>query len=60
MINQIEIINSVTVDRNNKSKETQTELLADIAKENQELRTLKQKLRNENQYYKEEIIKRAK
>ena len=60
MINQIEIINSVTVDRNNKSKETQTELLADIAKENQELKTLKQKLRNENQYYKEEIIKRAK
>ena len=55
MINQIEIINSVTVDRNNKSKETQTELLADIAKENQELKRLKQKLRNENQYYKEEI-----
>ena len=35
MINQNEIINnSVTADRNNKNKETQTESLANIEKEN--------------------------
>ena len=55
MINQNEIIkNSVTADRNNKIKETQTESSANIKKENQELKTLYQKLNNENQYLKEE------
>ena len=56
IINQNEMINnSVTADRNNKSKETQTESSANIEKENQELKTLNQKLHNENQYLKEEI-----
>ena len=51
IINQNEMINnSVTADRNNKSKETQTESSANIEKENQELKTLNQKLDNENQY----------
>ena len=55
MINQNEIIkNSVTADRNNKIEETQTESSANIKKENQELKTLYQKLHNENQYLKEE------
>ena len=50
IIKQNEIINnSVTADRNNKSKETQTESSANIEKENQELKTLNQKLHNENQ-----------
>ena len=40
MMNQNEIISSVTTDNSNKSKETPTELLADIEKENQELKTL--------------------
>ena len=57
IINQNEIINnSVTADRNNKSKETQTESSANIEKENRELKTLNQKLHNENQYPKEEIV----
>ena len=34
MMNQNEILNSVTADNNNKSKETQTELSLDIEKEN--------------------------
>ena len=56
MINQNEIINnSVTAGRNNKSKETQTESSSNIENENQELKTLNQKLCNENQYLKEEI-----
>ena len=55
MINQNEIINSVTADRNNKCKETQTELSTDMEKENQELRTFNQKLHNENQYLKDTI-----
>ena len=56
IINQNEIINSsVTEDRNNKSKETQTKSSANIEKENQELKTLNQKLYNENQCLKEEI-----
>ena len=55
IINQNEIINnSVTADRNNKSKETQTESSANIEKENQELKTLNQKLHNGNQCLKEE------
>ena len=59
IINQIEIIdNSVTADRNNKRKETQTKSSANsanIERENQELKTLNQKSHNENQYLKEEI-----
>ena len=39
----------MTADRNNKSKETQTESSANIEKENQQLKTLNQKLHNENQ-----------
>ena len=53
--------NSVTADRNNKSKENQTESLSNIEKENQESKTLNQKLHNENQYLKEEMsLKRDK
>ena len=50
MMNQNEVINSVTADNSNKSKEAQTEVSVDIEKENQVLKTLNQKLRNENQY----------
>ena len=53
IINQNEIINnSVTTDRNNKSKETRTESSANVEKENQELKTLNQKLHKDNQYLK--------
>ena len=45
----------MTVDRNNKSKETQTESPANIEKEKQELKILNQKLHDENQHLKEEI-----
>ena len=56
IINQTEITNnSVTADRNDKSKETQRESSANIEKENQELKTRNQMLHNENQYLKEEI-----
>ena len=40
MMNQNEIISSATTDNSNKSKETPTELLVDIEKENQELKSL--------------------
>ena len=56
IINQNEIINnSATADRNNKSKETETESPANMGKENQDLKTLNKKLYNKNQYLKEEI-----
>ena len=45
----------MTADRNNKSKETQTESSPNIERENQELKTRNQKLHNENQYLKEEL-----
>ena len=57
-MNQNEIINSVTAN-NNDSKETQTELSLDIQKKNKELRTLNQKLYDENLYFKN-VIKRLK
>ena len=50
MMNQNGIISSETTDNSNKSKETPTELSVDIEKENQELKTLNQKLHSENQY----------
>ena len=50
--NQNEIINNVTANINNKSKETQTELSLDIEKENQESKTLNQMLYKEYQYLK--------
>ena len=58
LMNQNEIINSVTAN-NNDSKETQTELSLDIQKKNKELRTLNQKLYDENLYFKN-VIKRLK
>ena len=50
--NQNEIINNVTANINNKSKETQTELSLDIEKENQESKTRNQMLYKEYQYLK--------